>query len=111
MKPLTVEEILNFKREHRMILYTDTINGAQTCRDDLWAVSTEELAEASAKLQELINSIIGEDKDLTIKDIFGDDSRNNIGSAEIEAMHHQNSARRKLRAEQRQALSHIQEAE
>lgn len=27
----------------RPILYTDSINGEQTCRDDLWAVTTDEL--------------------------------------------------------------------
>lgn len=31
----------------RPILYTDTLNGVQTCRDDLWAVTTEELNEAA----------------------------------------------------------------
>lgn len=45
--------------------------------------------------------VIGEDKDLTIKDIFGDDPRNNIGGQEIEARNHMNSARRKLRIEQK----------
>ncbi len=27
----------------RPILYTDTLSGDQVCRDDLWAVTTEEL--------------------------------------------------------------------
>jgi hypothetical protein len=27
----------------RPILYTDSIKGTQVCRDDLWAVTTEEL--------------------------------------------------------------------
>ena len=27
----------------RPVLYTDTVKGEQVCRDDLWAVSTEEL--------------------------------------------------------------------
>lgn len=35
----------------RPVLYTDTVGGNQTCRDDLWAVTTEELnkAEQDAK--------------------------------------------------------------
>jgi hypothetical protein len=37
----------------RPILYTDTIKGIQVCRDDMWAVTTEELN----KLDEIINSI------------------------------------------------------
>lgn len=32
----------------RPILYTDTINGQQACRDDLWAITTHELSALSS---------------------------------------------------------------
>ena len=34
----------------RPIYYTDTINGKQTCRDDLWAITTEELRAIESRL-------------------------------------------------------------
>ncbi len=34
----------------RAILYTDTVGGIQTCRDDLWAVTTGELNDMQAKI-------------------------------------------------------------
>ncbi len=42
------------RRKDNMILYTDTVQGKQTCRDDLWAISSEELA---AHQSALLNSI------------------------------------------------------
>lgn len=44
----------------RPILYTDTINGQQVLRDDLWAVSTDELnacAELLLNLRALRNAL------------------------------------------------------
>lgn len=37
----------------RMVMYTDTVGGEQTCRDDLWAVTTEELNGVHAELTHL----------------------------------------------------------
>jgi len=37
----------------RAVLYTDTIAGNQVCRDDLWAVSTDELNAVHAELATL----------------------------------------------------------
>ena len=34
----------------RAILYTDTINGEQVLRDDLWAVTTDELNDVESKI-------------------------------------------------------------
>ncbi len=34
----------------RPVLYTDTVGGEQTCRDDLWAVSTDDLNALREKL-------------------------------------------------------------
>lgn len=65
------------------------------------------VGQALSQLKQLILKdvleLVGPDKDLTIKDIFGDDPRNNIGGGEMEAMHNQNSGRRKLRIELRQS--------
>lgn len=38
----------------RPILYTDTVNGIQTCRDDMWAVTTEELNKLETVNGELL---------------------------------------------------------
>ncbi len=42
----------------RPILYTDIVNGEQTCCDDLWAVTTEELNALETKVREDIISKI-----------------------------------------------------
>lgn len=42
----------------RPILYTDTVKGRQVCRDDMWAVTTDELNAKEieiAKLRKLLN--------------------------------------------------------
>ena len=36
------------------ILYTDTINGKQTCRDDMWAVTTEQIKAISVDHDDLL---------------------------------------------------------
>jgi hypothetical protein len=42
--------------EYRAIFYTDELRGKQVCRDDLWAVSTDELNGLHATLKTLITS-------------------------------------------------------
>lgn len=44
----------------RPVLYTDTLEGRQTCRDDLWAVTTDELNDLHRAVQNAatINSIL-----------------------------------------------------
>lgn len=37
----------------RPLLYTDSIKGAQVCRDDMWAVTTEELNRQADRIREL----------------------------------------------------------
>ena len=37
------KDVCYSKYATRPILYTDTIKGVQVCRDDMWAVTTEEL--------------------------------------------------------------------
>jgi hypothetical protein len=37
------EKVCRHPLAKRPILYTDSIKGEQVCRDDLWAVTTEEL--------------------------------------------------------------------
>lgn len=36
----------------RAVLYTDTVGGQQTCRDDLWAVTTDELNDLHKAVQQ-----------------------------------------------------------
>lgn len=42
----------------RPIIYTDGVNGEQCCRDDLWAISTEELNRLSCDRNAVIEEII-----------------------------------------------------
>lgn len=49
---MTHSDIDELRRKDNMILYTDTVQGKQTLRDDMWAVSTEEL-EAYVAAQQL----------------------------------------------------------
>ena len=41
------------KYAKRPILYTDGVNGEQCCRDDLWAISTEELNEQAEQFTDM----------------------------------------------------------
>lgn len=56
----------------RPLLYTDTIDGKQVCRDDMWVLTTEELNAADAELtslrallEELENSCAEKDAELS----------------------------------------------
>lgn len=42
----------------RPLLYTDSIGGEQVCRDDIWAVTTEELNAANERIRELEAELI-----------------------------------------------------
>lgn len=53
------------------------------------------------------NMVIGEDREITTKDVYGDDWRNNIGHHELEVVREWNNANRKLRAEQRGKVDHV----
>lgn len=49
------ESIIRHQRMHapippRALLYTDSIGGQQICRDDMWAVTTEELNRLTAEV-------------------------------------------------------------
>ena len=49
----------------RPILYTDGLKGEQVCRDDLWAVTTEELNRVQDNLQKLgarLTALLDEDQ-------------------------------------------------
>lgn len=41
----------------RPLLYTDTIGGNQVCRDDMWALTTEELNGIDAELTRLREAV------------------------------------------------------
>lgn len=45
LSKIVQESVCHSKLATRPILYTDTVGGKQTLRDDLWAVTTEELNE------------------------------------------------------------------
>lgn len=49
MKDIT---FCNSKYATRPVLYTDTVGGEQTLRDDLWAVSTQELNDLEEEKQQ-----------------------------------------------------------
>lgn len=47
----TKELLEKVQAQERMILYNEAVNGKQTFRDDLWAISTEELKELEASIR------------------------------------------------------------
>lgn len=42
------EVFKKIQSNERMVLYNDSVNGKQTFRDDLWAISTEELKQVES---------------------------------------------------------------
>lgn len=46
--PSNKEKVCHSKLSTRPLLYTDTIRGEQICRDDMWAVTTDELNELNS---------------------------------------------------------------
>jgi hypothetical protein len=67
-QPSEVDKLFDkFKRDDNQILYIDTVGGEQTHRDDLWAVSTDEIKETKEKLEALIASKVLEAEERTVK--------------------------------------------
>lgn len=63
----------------REILYVDTVGGNQTHRDDLWAISTEEIAQ----IQTLIKELLAWRNKYCLR-IIGPDSKPNIDTTDDE---------------------------
>jgi hypothetical protein len=88
----------------RRILYTDTVNNEQTCRDDLWAISTSEIEELRTILAATRKQILDEVEakviggKTSLNDIYGTDRRNNYGYNETQVRDAVNYLQNKQRA-------------
>ena len=67
------------KHATRPILYTDTVDGKQTLRDDLWAVTTKELNEIHQALAEDRERVRGEIETFTVyyRSVYSQDCSRN----------------------------------